>query len=75
LDGITNVYSSPVAAAGRVYVTDLDGTTVVLAAGEIPRTLSVNRLSDSIAASAAIAGRELFLRGEKSLYCVADNRE
>jgi len=75
LDGITNVYSSPVGAAGRVYVTDLDGTTVVLAAGEIPRTLSVNRLSDSIAASAALAGRELFLRGEKSLYCVADNRK
>jgi hypothetical protein len=75
LDGITNVYSSPVAAAGRVYVTDLDGTTVVLAAGDIPRPLSVNRLSDSIAASAAIAGRELFLRGEKSLYCVADYRK
>jgi outer membrane protein assembly factor BamB len=73
LDGITNVYSSPVAAAGRVYVTDLDGTTVVLSAGEIPRLLSVNRLSDSIAASAALAGRELFLRGEKSLYCLAEN--
>jgi outer membrane protein assembly factor BamB len=73
LDGITNVYSSPVAAAGHIYVTDLDGTTVVLAAGEIPRILSVNRLSDSIAASAALAGSELFLRGEKSLYCVAEN--
>jgi outer membrane protein assembly factor BamB len=71
LEGITNVYASPVAAAGRIYVTDLDGTTAVLSGGEIPRLLSINRLSDSIAASAALAGPDLFLRGEKFLYCLA----
>jgi outer membrane protein assembly factor BamB len=72
LEGISNVYSSPVAAAGRIYVTDLDGTTIVLSGGEIPRLLSLNRLSESISASAALAGVELFLRGEQSLYCLAE---
>ena len=44
LDGIENIYSSPVAAAGRIYVTDLDGTTIVVSSGELPRLLSLNHL-------------------------------
>jgi outer membrane protein assembly factor BamB len=72
LDGIKNIYASPVAAAGRIYVTDLDGTTIVIAGGEIPRALSLNRLAEPVSASAAIAGKEVFLRGEKHLYCLAE---
>lgn len=72
LEGMKSIYASPVAAAGRIYVTDLDGTTIVLSSGEIPRTLSVNRLSEPVSASAAIAGNEMFLRGEKNLYCLAE---
>ena len=72
LDGITNIYASPVAAANRIYITDLDGTTLVLSHADKPRVLAINRLNDTIAASAAIAGNELFLRGQKFLYCVAE---
>jgi hypothetical protein len=72
LDGIGNVYSSPVAAAGRIYVTDLDGTTIVIKSGPAPRVLSLNRLAEPISASAAIAGRQLILRGEKHLYGLED---
>ena len=72
LEGIKNVYSSPVAAAGRIYVTDLEGATVVISSGEIPRQLSLNHLAEPVSASAAIAGREMFLRGAKSLYCLAE---
>jgi len=68
LAGIGNIYASPVAAAGRVYVTDLDGATAVVSHGDVPLLLSINRLKEPVAASAAIAGRDLFLRGEKSLY-------
>ncbi|MEM7305893.1 MAG: PQQ-binding-like beta-propeller repeat protein [Planctomycetota bacterium] len=75
LDAIGNVYASPVAAAGRVYITDLDGTTVVLEHGEEPKMLAVNRLDDSFSASAAIAGDALFLRGAKFLYCLAVDEE
>ena len=72
LEGIGNIYASPVAAAGRVYVTDLDGVTAVVSHGDVPRLLSVNRLKEPVAASAAIAGRDLFLRGDKSLYRLAE---
>jgi outer membrane protein assembly factor BamB len=73
LEAIGNVYASPVAAAGRVYVTSRDGVTQVMTHGQAePRTLAVNRLDDTISASAAIAGEELFLRGERFLYCIAE---
>jgi outer membrane protein assembly factor BamB len=68
LPGITDVYASPVAAAGRIYITDRDGTTVVYRHGEKPKFLAENRLEDRFSASAAIVGREIFLRGEKWLY-------
>ena len=72
LTGISNVYASPVAAAGRIYVTDLDGTTIVLSRGEIPRNLALNHLSEPVSASPAIAGKQMFLRGEKHLYCLEE---
>jgi outer membrane protein assembly factor BamB len=73
LEAITDVYSSPVGAAGRVYVTSRDGVTQVISHGkEMPRVLAVNRLDDGFNASAAIVGRELFLRGERNLYCIAE---
>ena len=72
LPGIRNVYSSPVAAAGRIYITDLDGITVVASDGKTPRPLARNYVAESVSASPAIAGRHLFLRGEKSLYCLAE---
>jgi outer membrane protein assembly factor BamB len=72
LDAIDHVYASPVGADGRIYVTSRDGVTQVMSHGErVPRMLAVNRLDDRLNASAALAGRELFLRGERYLYCIA----
>ena len=72
LPGIGNVYASPVAANGRIYITSLEGNTLVFTAGAEPEVLSVNSLDDSFSASAALVGKELFLRGDKSLYCIAE---
>ena len=72
LGGIRDVYASPVGAAGRVYITDRFGTTVVVSHGDIPRILAVNRLDDSFSASAAVVGNEILLRGEQYLYCLAE---
>jgi outer membrane protein assembly factor BamB len=72
LQGLSDIYASPVSAGGRIYITDLEGTTLVMTASEIPRAASLNKLNEPVAASAAIAGREIFLRGEKHLYCLAE---
>ncbi len=72
LPGIGNVYASLVGAAGRVYIVSLNGTTVVLEHGRDFKVLATNRLDDSFSASPAIVGNELFLRGDRSLYCIAE---
>lgn len=72
LGGLDNIYASPVAGGRRVYVSDLDGKTIILSHEDKPRLLALNRLDDVFAASAAIVGRELFLRGERHLYCIVE---
>jgi outer membrane protein assembly factor BamB len=73
LEGIAQVYASPVGAAGRIYLTSLDGVTQVLSHGDDPpKTLAVNELDDRFSASAAIVGRQLLLRGERYLYCIEE---
>ncbi len=71
LEGIPNIYASPVGAAGRVYITGREGTTVVLQNGPEYQVLATNPLEDRFNASAAIVGDEIYLRGEKYLYCLA----
>jgi hypothetical protein len=72
LEGCKGAYASPVAAAGRVYATGRNGRTLVLKAGAAYEVLASNPLDDSFTASAALAGTDLFLRGLKCLYCIAD---
>lgn len=73
LDGIRDfIFSSPVGASGRIYVTGRDGTTVVLKHDPENATLAVNHLDDSFSASAALVDKEIYLRGEKFLYCIAE---
>lgn len=72
LPGIQDVYASPVGAAGRVYITDREGTTLVISNAEKLKVLAENRLNDSVNASPSIAGREIFIRGERYLYCLGD---
>lgn len=72
LPNVTAFYASPAAAAGRIYFVDRDGTTLVLKAGKDLDVLAVNRLDDPVDASPAIAGRQLFLRSHKCLYCIEE---
>ena len=70
LRGLGSLYASPVEAAGRIYITDREGTTIVLQRGDKMKVLSVNRLGEPIDASPAVVGKQLFLRGAKHLYCI-----
>ena len=76
LPGLANVYASPVAAAGRVYLFGRDGAAVVLDAaaaddGEL-RVSATNRLAERVDATPAVAGDSLFVRGARSLYRLAE---
>jgi outer membrane protein assembly factor BamB len=71
LPHLKSLYASPVSAGERVYFTGRDGTTVVIKRSDKLEVLAVNRLDDPIDASPAVVGKEIFLRGERYLYCIA----
>ncbi len=72
LQGVPNVFASPVGAAGRVYITGRDGTTLVIKQGDEYEVLASNTLDDGFDASPAIVGDEIYLRGYRYLYAIAE---
>jgi hypothetical protein len=74
LPGVQEFYASPIGVRDRVYFVARDGTTVVLKNADQLEVLATNRLDDPIDASPAVVGAQLFLRGEKYLYCLEESR-
>ena len=72
LDGVPNVFASPVAARGRVYLPGREGATAVIMSGPAFEVLATNMLDDSVDASPALVDNMMYLRGYKSLYAVAE---
>ena len=68
LPNIRSVYSSPVYADGKIFVTSRDGKTVVIDKDQ--KVISENSLDDRVDATLALAGNEIFIRGKKKLYCI-----
>jgi outer membrane protein assembly factor BamB len=71
LDGVPNVFSSPVGAGGRVYITGREGTTLVIRSGPGFEVVAKNTLDDGFDASPAVVDNEIYLRGYKYLYSIA----
>jgi len=71
LDGVPEVFASPVGAGGRVYIPGRDGTTLVVRHGGKFEVLAKNTLDDGFDASPALVDNEIYLRGYKYLYDIA----
>ena len=71
LEGVPNIFASPVGAAGRVYITGREGTTLVIRQGPSYEVMASNTLDDGFDASPAVVDNELYLRGYRFLYKVA----
>ena len=74
LDGVPNVFASPAAAQGRIYIPGREGTTIVIRSGPSYEVLAKNTLDDAFDASPAMVDTQLFLRGQKFLYCISETR-
>lgn len=71
LEGVPEVFASPVAADGRVYIVGRDGKTMVIRHGPRFEVLATNTLEDGFDASPALVDTEIYLRGHRYLYCIA----
>jgi outer membrane protein assembly factor BamB len=62
--------SSPVLADGKIYITNEDGLTTVLKAGDKFEVLAENDLKDYCLSSPAISDGQIFIRTTQFLYCI-----
>lgn len=72
LDG--QYFSSLLAGDGKVYASNLDGATTVVAADSDFRSISVNQLEGAIWASPAVSDSCLLIRTDRYLYCIQEAR-
>jgi outer membrane protein assembly factor BamB len=72
IEGLADVYASPIGVSNRIYLPGQNGTTVVLENSKVVRILASNKLDDGFDASPAVVGNELFLRGRANLYCITE---
>jgi outer membrane protein assembly factor BamB len=72
LASLNSLYASPVCAADRIYLPDQKGNTLVFKNSDKLEVLATNPLGETIDASPAVVGKQLFLRGEKHLFCIAE---
>jgi hypothetical protein len=61
-----------VGAKDRLYVSSESGITYVIKDGDQFEIIARNTLDDGNFASFAIAGNEIFIRGFRYLYCIAE---
>ena len=71
IDGMGFVYASLVGAGGRVYISDLEGTTLVVGNGPEFEVLAKNTLDEGSGASPVVVGDDALSAGAQSplLYC------
>ncbi|MEN3326064.1 MAG: outer membrane protein assembly factor BamB [Acidobacteriota bacterium] len=62
--------SSPVLADGKIYITNEDGLTTVVAAGPKFEVLAENPLNDYVLSSPAISDGQIFIRTATHLYAI-----
>jgi len=66
--------SSPIYADGKLYLTTHIGVTTVLKLNDDPRqppeVVAVNDIGETVQATLAIAGKQIFIRTDKELWCI-----
>jgi len=73
LDGLFEIYASPVGVNGNVIILGRDGNALVLENGPELKIIARSSLDDGFDASPAFYGDEMYLRGYRYLYRISEN--
>jgi len=73
MEGMKNIYASPLAAGGNVYFCSRNGTTTILRASDKYHVIATSRLGATLDGTPVALGNELFLRGRTAIYCIAED--
>ena len=61
------------AAGGRIYLTDRDGTIVVIEDAPELKVIATNTMNEPVDATPAPVGNQLFVRGAEHLFCLSES--
>jgi outer membrane protein assembly factor BamB len=70
----SSYYSSPAAADGKIYAAREDGAVFVVRIDGAFEVLSENKMGEPVIASPVPVANRLLIRGEKHLFCIADQK-
>lgn len=68
--GLSYLYASPIVAGGHVYMTDRSGAITVIKDAEQLEVVATNEMGETVDATPAPVGDQLFIRGEQHLFCI-----
>jgi outer membrane protein assembly factor BamB len=75
LDPIGSGFSaSPIAADGRLYLSNEDGEMLVVAAGREFRLIATNSMGELLMATPALSNGVMYVRSSASLFAVGQRR-
>ena len=70
VSGLSSTYASPVAAGDYVFLTGRSGKTVVIKNADEFEVVGTNSVGETVDATPAPVDNQLFIRGEKHLFCI-----
>jgi len=62
--------ASPVAADGKIYLSNEDGEMLVIEAGDVFKHVATNTMGETIMATPALSDRVMYVRGASTLFAV-----
>lgn len=62
--------ASPVAADGKIYLSNEDGEIIVVKAGREPRHVATNSMGELLMATPALSDGVMFVRGARSVFAI-----
>ena len=62
--------ASPVAADGKIYLSNEDGEMLVIEAGDVFKHIATNTMGETIMATPALSDRVMYVRGASTLFAV-----
>lgn len=65
--------SSPIIVDDVIYLTDLKGTTFIIALEKQFELRATNRLDEAVSTTPAFLDGKIYLRTDKHLYCISEN--
>ena len=69
-----NLWGSMLLADGKLYISNLEGTTFVLATDPKFEVLARNEIKEPTYAAPVVSGGEMFLRTYENLYCIQSGK-